>query len=52
MFSLTGQFIGQFIARFATKLVERERYPIEGLTVGSDGFVYVYDPLHNRIILY
>lgn len=43
---------GQFITRFATELARCERYPIEGLTVSSDGFVYVYDRQNNRVILY
>ena len=43
---------GQFVTRFATKLTRVGHYPIEGLTVSSDGFVYVYDCPHNRIVLY
>ena len=43
---------GEFVTRFATKLCKVGIYPIEGLTVSSDGFVYVYYCPQNRIYLY
>ena len=43
---------GEFVTRFATELCKVGIYPIEGLTVSSDGFVYVYHCPQNRIYLY
>ena len=43
---------GEFVTRFATELCKVGDYPIEGLTVSSDGFVYVYHCPQNRIFLY
>ena len=43
---------GEFITRFATELCKVDKYPIEGLTVSSDGLVYVYHCPQNRIFLY
>ena len=43
---------GEFVTRFATELYKVGDYPIEGLTVSSDGFVYVYHCPQNRIFLY
>ena len=43
---------GEFVTRFATELCKVGNYPIEGLAVSSDGFVYVYHCPQNRIFLY
>lgn len=39
---------GKYVTRFATDC----GHPIEGLTVCSDGFVYVYDCSRNTIVVY
>jgi tripartite motif-containing protein 2/3/tripartite motif-containing protein 71 len=43
---------GQFVTRFANELSKVGDYPIEGLTVSSDGFVYVYGCSRNEIFIY
>ena len=43
---------GGFVTRFATDLCKVGKYPIEGLTVNSEGFVYVYHCPDNKIFIY
>ena len=43
---------GEFVTRFAMDLCKVGDYPIEGLTVSSDGYVYVYHCPQSKIFIY